>query len=399
MRILFLGYVVSKAEANVLSGASTAGNNFQLGIIESLTGSSGNVRVDALALYPIAPFPRDPTICLRHSTATISSTASVRRVGFVNLPILKQLTQTLSLISEGTRLTWRRKYDCVLAYNMYPQVGISARWIGRLFKIPVVAILADLPIDPSPNRAWFSRIPVVVFNWITERLIRRCKSVIVLNRRAADKYAPQARYMVLDGAVTVDKALPLPSPSNSGGTFPRRVVFTGALVDYNGIVELIAAMRSVRTKDVVLDIYGNGPLKTLAQSASDTMPNVRYHGRLGSDAIAEVQRNAFLLVNPRPVNDPISEVTFPSKLLEYMLSGTPVLTTRLNSLTDEYDGKLYLLDDGSASSIARAIDDLAAKPPEELRRTASKARSFILDERTWMSRGPELVRFLEGISR
>ena len=39
----------------------------------------------------------------------------------------------------------------------------------------------------------------------------------------------------------------------------------------------------------------------------------------------------------RVVNDPIAQVTFPSKTFEYLLSGTPVLSTRLNGYTHEYD--------------------------------------------------------------
>jgi glycosyltransferase involved in cell wall biosynthesis len=393
MRVLFLGYAVAECEANRLSGASISGNRMQLGLIKALLSQPEGVKVDALTVFPIAAFPTDSTLWVNETVIDVGDSMRALRVGFLNLPVVKQVMQALAAARAGMGMCRNGNYDIILTYNMYPQIGLAAWWIGRRLGIPVVSLLADLPIDDDPNRSWLSKVLMQVFNGVTTRLIRTCGAVIVLNECAAERYAPQAKRLVVDGAVDAgSESSCMRTKIVSGGT--RRVVFTGALTQYNGVVELVRAMSMVRSEDLVLDIYGDGPLSELTREVASGLPNVNYYGRVESDAIAKIHRDAFLLINPRRIYDPISEVTFPSKILEYMLSGTPILTTKLNGFTDEYSGKLYFMLDGSPEGIARAIDDLAELAPDELRETGARARKFVIDERSWAARGPLIHRFL-----
>jgi len=393
MRLLFLGYAVSGIEANRLEGASIAGNRMQLGIINALTDQPNGVILDAVTVWPIAPFHQSATLCVREGVIDLGDLKSAKRVGFLNLPVLKQLIQILAVMRTGTRLARVHEYDYVFAYNMFPQVGVPAWLIGRLFRIPVVCLLADPPIDHLPSRRGISKAVMHAYFALTTRLLRTCAGVIVLNQCAAERYAPQAARLLMDGAVDVDSA-PGVIQRVQGG--PKRVVFTGSLVEYNGIMELIEAMRLVRSEDVVLDLYGIGPLAEFARRAARTEPKINYHGRVSSDAIPGIQQEAFLLINPRRVDDPMSEVTFPSKILEYMLSGTPVLSTKLNGLTEEYEGKMFFMSHGTAEEIAHAIDDLVRRAPDELRDTAQRAREFVVEERSWAARGSLMRRFLSS---
>lgn len=391
MRVLFIGYAVSEDAANVLSGASVAGNRMQLGFLRVLAEPTGDFAVDSLTVLPLAAFPRDRTLWVREGDVDLGGSNVSRRLSFVNLPVLKQIMQVVSGIRVGGRLMRAHKYDRILAFNMYPQVGIPAWWLGRWFRVPVVSLLADLPIDQDPDRQVASKAMMVVHNELTRRLIRTCEGVIVLNQCAAQRYAPQAACLLLDGAI--DASLD-PPDLEMGVHGPKNIVFTGALVQYNGILPLIDAMRLVRTQDLVLDVYGDGQLATSVRDAASSEPNINYHGKVGSSAMASIQKGAFLLINPRVVADPISEVTFPSKVLEYMLSGTPILSTRLNGLRGEYEDKMYFIEGESAQSIAFAIDDLASRPPSELRDMGAKARRFVLHERSWAARAAAIRDFL-----
>jgi len=363
----------------------------QLGFLRVLAEPTGDFAVDSLTVLPLAAFPRDRTLWVREGDVDLGGSKVSRRLSFVNLPVLKQIMQVVSGIRVGGRLMRAHKYDRILAFNMYPQVGIPAWWLGRWFRVPVVSLLADLPIDQDPDRQVASKAMMVVHNELTRRLIRTCEGVIVLNQCAAQRYAPQAACLLLDGAI--DARLD-PPDLEMGVLGPRNIVFTGALVQYNGILQLIDAMRLVRTQDVVLDVYGDGQLASFVRDAASSEPNINYHGKVGSSAMASIQKGAFLLINPRVVADPISEVTFPSKVLEYMLSGTPILSTRLNGLRGEYEDKMYFIEGESAQSIAFAIDDLTSRPPSELRDMGAKARRFVLHERSWAARAAAIRDFL-----
>jgi len=392
MRILFLGYVVSEADANQLSGASIAGNRMQLGLLGALAGEG--IKTDAITVLPVASFPGDARLWISGAVIDLDDARQSKRVGFLNLPVAKQITQIVATLRSATGSTRQNEYDYVLTYNMFPQVGVPAWIVSRIFRIPLVCLLADPPIDHLPNRRGLSRA-LMHFNFaLTRRLLRSCDAVIALNGLAAQRYAPNAARLVMDGAVQAD--VPPPAIEREDGR--KRVVFTGALVEYNGIFELVDAMNFVHSDDIALDVYGTGPLEGLVREAARLNSNINYLGFISSDRVASIQRDAFLLINPRRVDDPMSQLTFPSKMFEYMLSGTPVLSTRLNGFTDEYEDKLYFVQGGSGPDIAAAIDDLAGRSPDELRETGVRAQEFILAERSWTARGSLIHRFLSGLT-
>ena len=108
------------------------------------------------------------------------------------------------------------------------------------------------------------------------------------------------------------------------------------------------------------------------------------------------QREAWLLINPRKTDDLIAKVTFPSKTFEYMLSGTPVLTTRLNGYSDEYMDKLFFMETDSAEDIAKSIILIAQKEEYELREITKRAHTFICETRVWKTQAKKIVNFIIG---
>jgi hypothetical protein len=140
--------------------------------------------------------------------------------------------------------------------------------------------------------------------------------------------------------------------------------------------------------------HQSAPLAELARRADWTEPKISYHGRVSSDAIPGITQEALLLINNRRVDDPMSEFTFPSKILEYMLSGTLLLSKRLNRFTEEYEGKMFFMGHGTVEEIAHAIDDLVRRAPDELRDTAERAREFVVEERSLAAQGSLMRRFL-----
>ena len=225
-----------------------------------------------------------------------------------------------------------------------------------------------------------------------ERL-KACENYIVLNSYVAEKYLPGKPYIVVDGGIEEDETQ-IQKANKSG---QKNVLFCGALTEYNGIVRLLEAMELVQHEDVVLDIYGGGYLEKKVEQAAQTMKNVCYHGKVENTVILEKQREAWLLINPRVVNDPISLVTFPSKTFEYLLSGTPILSTRLNGYGNEYEGKIFFSDGDSPEALAKAIDEIAEMDSSQLELVAKEAREFVLREKTWKSQTKRVIEFLKTI--
>lgn len=388
MKILFLGYAVNPEEAKHLSGASVAGNKAQISLLSELAKRS-DVTLSVLSLYPIATFPKDRAF-VKKETMTLFDGVTALRVPYANLPGIKQLSQLLSVWRQAKKLA--DKDTVVLSYNLYPQLGEPLCRLKKRLGCRTASVLADPPIDDRPDkrkllRTFFRKL----FDDSTKRSIRTCDKLIVLNRAAAETYAPKTPYIVMEGGVNKD-ALPAPDFKKAR---EKTILYGGALTEYSGVTGLIGAMEHITDPDVILEIYGAGPLdKTITAYAKDH-PNVRYGGKISNEEMLARQRSALLLVNPRPVEDEIAKVTFPSKIFEYMTSGTPVVSTKLNALTEEFRKRMFIAESEAPGDLADAINRALSESDDARRAIAEDAWNFITTEKNWEAQTERIVRFLE----
>ena len=111
--------------------------------------------------------------------------------------------------------------------------------------------------------------------------------------------------------------------------------------------------------------------------------------------VVEKEMGATLLVNPRPTVEEFVQYSFPSKNMEYMASGTPLLTTRLPGMPKEYYPYVYLLEKESAQGIADALRKILSNSDEALHRKGAEARDFILGTRNNVAQGQKILTMLE----
>ena len=80
--------------------------------------------------------------------------------------------------------------------------------------------------------------------------------------------------------------------------------------------------------------------------------------------------------------------------MEYMASGTPVLTTVLPGMPKEYYPYVFFLEDETVEGIARVLPELLAKSDEELFEKGSRARAFVLDQRNNLVQAQKIIQML-----
>jgi glycosyltransferase involved in cell wall biosynthesis len=112
--------------------------------------------------------------------------------------------------------------------------------------------------------------------------------------------------------------------------------------------------------------------------------------------IVEKEQEATLLVNPRPTHEEFVKYSFPSKTMEYMASGTPVLTTILPGMPKEYHPYVFLLEDESAEGICRKLKEVMSLSDEDLFRKGSEARKFVLEQKNNVIQGKKILDMLEN---
>lgn len=150
----------------------------------------------------------------------------------------------------------------------------------------------------------------------------------------------------------------IPPKEHPGGP----VVFAGRLSPEKGVDTLIDAVGRI---GATLEVAGDGPeLPVLSRQAEARAPGlVRFHGRLGKDAVLELFRSAGVVAAPSVwfENQPLT-------ILEALACGTPVVASGLGGIPELIepgrDGALVPARDPAA--LAEALRGLLAAPDRSL---------------------------------
>jgi glycosyltransferase involved in cell wall biosynthesis len=402
-KLLFVGSVIKTEDCIKYIGSSVAGNKMQLGLIKALRNQL-NTDISIITEYPIASYPRENVLRIEGGTIKLTDDIVAEKVPFINVFVFKQMTKiinALRLIRIWAK-TNKNEEKVIICFNAFPDIALPALIVAKLMRIKnirTVSLLADLPIDVV-KRGLISNVARKVEEFATKICIKRFDGLVVLNKNAITEFAPKSNYIVVDGGFDKDDT----PNSPCGGQWnhlsedePLRVVFSGAVVKYNGIVNLIEAAKLVKNPRFRLEIYGNGELADYILQNSKVDDRIKYMGTVTNTEMIKIQQEAALLVNPRPVNDSVSRVTFPSKMIEYLLSGTPVVTTKLNGFTEDYLNHMFVFKSETHHDMANTIDCILNADKKELIRKASSAREFILNNKNWDEQTKKVIDFLDDL--
>ncbi|MDY0292929.1 MAG: hypothetical protein RBR02_11415, partial [Desulfuromonadaceae bacterium] len=112
--------------------------------------------------------------------------------------------------------------------------------------------------------------------------------------------------------------------------------------------------------------------------------------------VIDAELDASLLVNPRPTEGEYTKYSFPSKTLEYMVSGTPVLTAELPGIPLEYYDYLWFFEE-NGSGLERALRYILSKKNTELEKFGEKSRDFALRYKNNISQAAKTIELINRV--
>ena len=245
--------------------------------------------------------------------------------------------------------------------------------LSGLFRVPSVGIITDIPELMDLGKE-------TIFTKITSHFMKKYDGYVLLTEAMNEKVNLKNKpYIVMEGLCE-----PQSREQDSEKQKMNSVdicMYTGSLAEGTGIECLLQGFTQAQLPDTELHIYGNGICREKVCDAEKKYSAIRYMGTAGNDVIVREQQKAALLINPRPRNVAFGKYSFPSKIMEYMVSGTPVLSTRLPGIPEEYFEYIYALDDESADGVAEAITAILRSPVEERTAKGQAARSYVIDHK------------------
>lgn len=254
----------------------------------------------------------------------------------------------------------------VLNFSVSTGAILAARLMGR----KVVGIITDFPEMLSGKCGLKESL-----NW---KIIHNCTGYVLLTEAMAERVRPGAKpYLVIEGQV--DSAMEEQSNCLENKWSGLNCVYAGGLHKKYGIETLVKAFILADVPNSLLHIYGDGDFAPELRQI--TNEHIHYHGIVPNSEVVAAEIASTLLINPRPTTEEFVKYSFPSKNMEYMASGTPVLTTKLPGMPEEYKGYVYIFDDATVQGMAKTIREVLSLPTKGLYRKGKAAKEFVLNEK------------------
>jgi glycosyltransferase involved in cell wall biosynthesis len=355
-------------------------------------------RVTLLSTLPVSTYPNNPKILLR-SQAFVSNGVDGMLLGFVNLLGIKHVTRFLNACRLCPAVFDRSGSRTLLIHGVHTPFlwyGVLARRRG----LTVVPILTDPPGIAGPNEGRLLRFLRRMDVLLVKSALRRLDGVVALTNALAEDFAGGRPNLVVDGILNP----PAISPRGSGGCGctgaidrPFSIAYAGGLSRAYGIDRLVEAVHGIPDANIQLLVFGRGELEDWISSRSAVDRRIRPPEFLPRQLLAVRLADVDVLVNPRPIDQGFVRHSFPSKLIEYMSVGRPVVTTRLPGIPADYHKWLIFSETDAVDDIRSAINRVRAMPPEEADSIGSAGAAFIRRTRNASTQGHRIRRFLSQL--
>jgi glycosyltransferase involved in cell wall biosynthesis len=208
---------------------------------------------------------------------------------------------------------------------------------------------------------------------------RMCDLITTCSETAAERIrAYNPRTIAVYGGADIASFNPSVIPEARESDARIRIGYVGNGRVWQGVPFLLEMYQRYLASDPSLELA-----VLLSEQKGLSIPKgVTVHPAVEHDAAPRFLASCDILVIPRPQNE-VNRLSFPSKLIEYMAMGKPVVASRTSDahriITDGVDGLLF--DPGDMDGFVRAIQRL--KDPVERARIGSAAADTVARAYTW----------------
>lgn len=391
--MLFLGLLFEKNEEHLIAAKSHGGllqnqvNTFQWNCIEGLyeNGIENLCIVNAL---PVGTYPRMYSDVIIPSKEWIYNSEKHFQLGSFNLPLLKQWGRYRACKKLVKQLDDKE----VLIYSPYQPFLKAVKKLDKSYKITL--IVPDLPEYYDYERVGkIKQILRKINNHSIDKCMSRVDHFVLLTEKMKEPLKVGNRpYTVVEGICTSNQSVCICDKA----TDKKAILYAGTLNKQFGIDVLVDAFEQIPKEDYELWICGGGDYQDNIKELAKHDSRIKFFGFVTKEKVSQLQSQATVLVNPRQNIGEYTKYSFPSKTMEYLLSGVPVVAYKLDGIPDEYDPYLVYVQDNSPQSLALTLCDVCDDFDSRYKQMAKKAADFVIREKNPVTQAGKIIELMRG---
>lgn len=319
---------------------------------------------------------------------------------FINLPVLRQVCLFFSSFIYALIFLRKNRDSVAICDILTKSITTGARLACRLLKRKCIGIVTDVPGRTSGARRKtlpkYQQFLQCMIEKLGSKNIDKYDGYLFLTEAMNEVVNPNNKpYIILEGhsdisMINVENRIEFKNKK-------KTIVYSGGIHEEFGIKRMTEAFIGLDNQEWELHIYGDGNYKEALENICLKNENVKYFGVVDNETIVKEQIKAHVLINPRLTDAEYVKYSFPSKNMEYMASGTPMLTTNLQGMPKEYHEYVFLIKDESINGFKKAIKEVMELPNEVLHKKGLEAKEFVMNYRNNIVQAKRLIEFLSRL--
>ena len=399
MNYIFLGgFIPDGIKKEVLKNTKgafqSAANNFQLSFIDGFL--KNNIDIKLITAYFIGAYPKSYNKILINDKVIKHKDNPVYTSFFVNLPIIKNIFKLFSLFKNLRKNYKKEEQNFVFIYSLNLVYILSAFFLKKTYKnVSLVVIVTDLPDYPADTSWLYKYYLSQIEKPILKKIYKHIDKYIFLTEKMKNQIpVKDENFIVIEGIYSPCEIIAYPEFDYLFKS--KTILYTGTLDGRYGIDQLLDVFKNIEQKNVSLVICGDGNRKKYIKELANSNNNIIFLGVIEFEKIKYLQSKATILINPRDNEGEYNKYSFPSKTMEYLASGRPVIMHKLDGIPLEYDNYINYFINMNIDEMKNQILFLINKSDNELNQIGLKGQDFILNYKNSSFQVNKILKFLKN---
>ena len=239
----------------------------------------------------------------------------------------------------------------------------AAKKIAKKYDVKIIGMLTDNPFNLSSGSSF-------VKNYLVKQGAN-LNGYLSLTNGLVNVYNSSAPSYIFEGLVCEE------SEGKKDPIF-NYFYFGGSLYERYGVKTLVDAFHKSNLKSKLV-LAGAGPLDKYIEQLAEDDYRILYLSQISKEKNIAYMRNSIANINPRPLDAKMDNESVPSKLLEYLSIGTPVISTKYPKLYSTFKDDVFWVDGNSVEDMKFTLENYDISNQEQHLKKAATARRKVFE--------------------
>jgi len=286
-------------------------------------------------------------------------------VPYPNIPFCRDPYLAWQYVRKSKQIIEKEGVDALVCYNVMDAFHVKTLGLSKQMRVPCFPIILD-GADPRKDN----------WKWVQEG-IRDASGVIFLSDWMVKNYPGNLPVLHMDGGCSAwygDEA--------KQKVERNLIVYSGGLDHWRGLDFLVEVIRHVTRPECRFVICGKCDREYIRRRmGNDTRVDVK--GFVSDAELHDLCLRATLFLNTRDPANRDNILNFPSKIPNYLAYGKPVVSTWIDSLSEDYRKVLQVVDSNEVVAFAAEVTNVLSWSETRRKDHAAVVKEWFLRTRLW----------------